>query len=143
MLKNTTTDAAQCRYAFFVETQSCMISTNAEKPHDRCGPMSLCFRCVKTFMYKFYDIENTTTDAAQCRFAFVVEIHSWMSCTALNVNVVMPALFGRCDCMCHTLKSRVGRKLKSFLFQTSLSSTGWSYRYIYVNCFLFYSSVGF
>jgi hypothetical protein len=130
MLKNTTTDAAQCRYAFFVETQSCMISTNAEKPHDRCGPMSLCFRCVKTFMYKFYDIENTTTDAAQCRFAFVVEIHSWMSCTALNVNVVMPALFGRCDCMCHTLKSRVGRKLKSFLFQTSLSSTGWSYRYI-------------
>jgi hypothetical protein len=24
-------------------------------------------------MHEFYDIENTTTDAAQCRFAFVVE----------------------------------------------------------------------
>jgi hypothetical protein len=43
-----------------------------EKTYDRCGLMSLCFLCVKTFMYKFYDIENTTTDAAQCRFGFVV-----------------------------------------------------------------------
>jgi hypothetical protein len=130
VLKNTTTDAAQCRYAFFVERQSCMISTNVEKHHDRfgllslcfrcgktirhdfcefekhhdrCGSMSLCFRCGKTIMNEFYEcwktprpmrpnvamlslwkdnhewvlrmLKNTTTDAAQCYFAFAVERH--------------------------------------------------------------------
>ena len=30
-------------------------------------------------MHGFHEVENTTTDAAQCRFALVVEIHSWMS----------------------------------------------------------------
>jgi hypothetical protein len=64
-------------------------------------------------MYKFYDIENTTTDAAQCRFAFVVEIHSWMSCTALNVNVVMPALFRRCG----PYHPQDGRKLISIIIK--------------------------
>ena len=52
--KTTTTDAAQCRYAFVLEIQSCMISTT---------------------------VENTTTDAAQCRYAFVVETQSCMIST--------------------------------------------------------------
>ena len=38
-----------------------------------------------------------------------------------------------CICVCHTLKSRIVCKFKSFLFQSSLSSTGWSYRYIYMD----------
>jgi hypothetical protein len=125
-LKNTTTDAAQCRYAFVVERQSCMISTKVEKDYDRCGPMSLCFRCVistkvekqhdrcgpmslcvrcgNTILQDFYEgwktprpmrpnvamlslwkynpawflrrLKNITTDAAQCCYAFVVEIQS-------------------------------------------------------------------
>jgi hypothetical protein len=53
-LKNTTTDAAQWRYAFVVEIQSCMMSTTVEKHYDRCGPMSLCFRCGNTIMHDFY-----------------------------------------------------------------------------------------
>jgi hypothetical protein len=44
----------QCRYAFVVEIQSCMISTT---------------------------VENTMTDAAQCRYAFVVETQSGMIST--------------------------------------------------------------
>jgi hypothetical protein len=27
----------------------------------------------KAFMHEFHEVENTTTDAARCRFAFVVE----------------------------------------------------------------------
>jgi hypothetical protein len=35
----------------------------------------LSFR--KAFMHEFDEVENTTTDAAQCRFAFVLEgIHA-------------------------------------------------------------------
>jgi hypothetical protein len=31
----------------------------------------------KSFMHEFDEVENTTTDAAQCRFAFVLEgIHA-------------------------------------------------------------------
>jgi hypothetical protein len=55
-IKKNTTDAAQCRFAFVVETQSCMISTTIKKQHhDRCGPMSLCFRYGNTTMHDFYE----------------------------------------------------------------------------------------
>jgi DNA-directed RNA polymerase subunit N (RpoN/RPB10) len=84
LLKNTTTDAAQCRYAFVVETQSFMISTKVEKQHDRCGPMSLCFRCGNTSMHDFNAFANSTTDAAQCRYAFVVETQSCMISTKIE-----------------------------------------------------------
>jgi hypothetical protein len=56
-LKNTTTDAAQCRFAFVVEKQTCMISMH---------------------------LKNTTTDAAQCRYAFVVEIQACMFSTQVE-----------------------------------------------------------
>jgi hypothetical protein len=94
-VENATTDAAQCRFAFVVEGIQ----------YDRCGPMSLCFRCErhscmsstnlktlrpmrpnvallslwKAFMHEFHEVENATADAAQCRFAFVVKgIHMIM-----------------------------------------------------------------
>jgi DNA-directed RNA polymerase subunit N (RpoN/RPB10) len=38
--------------------QPCMISTNVEKHHDRCGPMSLCFRCRTTIINDFYEFEK-------------------------------------------------------------------------------------
>ena len=46
-VENTTTDAAQCRYACVLETRSCMISKN---------------------------FKNTTTDATKYHYAVVVGI---------------------------------------------------------------------
>ena len=64
LLKNTTTDAAQCRYDFVVETQSCMISTKVEKHqvekhHDKTWEMdpSLVSQGAPSFRGYMYCVE--------------------------------------------------------------------------------------
>jgi hypothetical protein len=101
-VENATTDAVQCRFAFVLEGIRAWFH-EVENTTTDAAQLSLCFRCGrhscmsstklktlrpmrpnvallslwKAFLHEFHEVENATTDAAQCRFAFVVKgIHA-------------------------------------------------------------------
>jgi hypothetical protein len=77
-IENTTTDAARCRFAFVVERHSCMSSTTL-KTLRPMRPNVALLSLWTAFIHGFYDIENTTTEAAPNVAVPRVGRHSCMS----------------------------------------------------------------
>jgi hypothetical protein len=70
-VENATADAAMS-LCFRFGRHSCMSSTKLKTLRPKRPNVAL-LSCWKAFMHEFHEVENTTADAARCRFAFAVE----------------------------------------------------------------------